>query len=237
VRHGASGLAMYARLFPGSNCRLVTPMNLDEYFRQLKTPLDMRSIEDQNTLLYWASMEGKECTYGGFLEDRTQLWSGLYPPLKKKSQLVHLGADINNLAPGQPVASLTDGIVFHTLLDNSFRIGWGGRVIIQSLVPESKQPIYIMYAHLSDKLPQVGAPIAKGQIIGFIGDPQQNGGWFPHLHLQVMTHKYIHKYAKDLNSIDGYAIAPASLKPDKVRKNLEKSGLLDPIQFAIDHSL
>lgn len=32
-----------------------------------------------------------------------------------------------------------------------------------------------------------GGQVERGQVVGSVGDPTQNGGWFPHLHLQAMT--------------------------------------------------
>jgi hypothetical protein len=47
-------------------------------------------------------------TYGGFGEDRTALWGGLY----KSCKLIHLGVDINNLEEDTP-----------SFMGNSFRLG------------------------------------------------------------------------------------------------------------------
>jgi murein DD-endopeptidase MepM/ murein hydrolase activator NlpD len=217
-------------LFPGSRClgARTREIDLGDFFRRQAPTLDMTRVKQQDELLAMASEGGRTCTYGSFLEDRTHLWAGLYPT-PPKSKLVHLGVDINNVVVGQPVASLTDGTIFHVLEDYSARTGWGGRVVVRS--PTDKGPIFLMYAHLGRSLPPVGTPVERGQIIGSIGDPRVNGGWFPHLHLQIMSEKYIRNYEANLDEIDGYATSPASFTPTKIRSMLKRDGLIDPLEF------
>lgn len=48
--------------------------------------------------------------------------------------------------------------------------------------------LYALYGHLSKsshELHKEGQMIKKGEIIGFIGDKSENGGWNPHLHFQL----------------------------------------------------
>jgi murein DD-endopeptidase MepM/ murein hydrolase activator NlpD len=215
-------------LFPGHGCKVINELSLADLFvNETKSNLKMVLPEHQLELMRIASLGGKRCTFGGFLENRTHLWNGLYT-VGKKEQLVHLGLDINHLPVGQKVASLTDGRIIHILKDFSSQTGWGGRVLIQTF---SKPPLYIMYAHLSENLPSVGTLVSAGSVIGFIGDPKINGGWFPHLHLQVMTEKYMKSYMKNLDHIDGYARVPLSLSPAQIQNILEKQGLINPIML------
>lgn len=49
-------------------------------------------------------------------------------------------------------------------------------------------PLYALYGHLSkesiaDKFPQ--KEMKKGEIIAWVGDKHENGGWNPHLHFQL----------------------------------------------------
>lgn len=221
--------SFYGALFPGTSCLVAKPVDLDAFYQSNGSSLNMNKTQDQNQLLALASAQGKFCTYGGYLEDRTNLWSGVYP-LEQKTRLIHLGADINNVVVGQPVASLTDGVVFHILNDLSPKTGWGGRVLIRHQATP-KQAIYLMYAHLDGRLPKVSTPVKRGQIIGYIGAPTINGGWFPHLHLQIMNEKYIKNYFANLDLIDGYAVAPASKSTASIQAQLKKDGLIDPIEF------
>jgi murein DD-endopeptidase MepM/ murein hydrolase activator NlpD len=223
------GTSFYGALFPGSSCNSTRLVDLDAFYQSNGAGLDMNKTHDQNQLLSLASGKGKFCTYGGYLEDRTNLWAGVYP-LEQKTRLIHLGADINNVVVGQPIASLTDGVVFHILNDLSPKTGWGGRVLVRYQA-SPKQAIYLMYAHLDGRLPKVGTVVKCGQVIGYIGEPTINGGWFPHLHLQVMNEKYIKNYMTNLDLIDGYAISPASKSANSIHAQLQKDGLIDPIEF------
>lgn len=53
-------------------------------------------------------------------------------------------------------------------------------------------------------LPQVSDYLKAGSILGVIGNSSHNGGWFYHLHLQVMSYKYIDSFNKNYQAIDGY---------------------------------
>lgn len=162
-------------------------------FTEMKTPI-VSDLEKQEKLLEYARIFPDTCTYGGYLEDRDQLWFG------KNVPQYHLGVDFNNLPKNTSVHSLTDGIVFHIMKDKDKVNGWGGRVIIKN---EDK---YILYGHLShDSLPKIETKVKTGDKIGNIGNSNENGGWFCHLHLQYMTENFVKDYFNDLNVLDGYA--------------------------------
>lgn len=235
------GRKLYSMLFPGSRCLSAqnSQLDLDAFFRaqtasetasQKDAKWNMTDTAAQTALLNVASAQGTRCTYGGFLENRTQLWSSIYVTDPAKFKVIHLGIDINNVAIGQPVASLTDGQVFHVIRDHATQRGWGGGVVVKTNIKQSNQFVYILYAHLSDKLPPVGSTVKRGTILGFIGDPKLNGGWFPHLHLQVMKQKFLSRY-DNLSHVDGYQLWPVSDFPDFISKELAKQGLIDPIAF------
>jgi murein DD-endopeptidase MepM/ murein hydrolase activator NlpD len=49
---------------------------------------------------------------------------------------------------------------------------------------------YTLYGHLSlislENL-TIGQLIEQGQLVGYIGEKKENGGWNPHLHFQIIT--------------------------------------------------
>ena len=59
-----------------------------------------------------------------------------------------------------------------------------------STTPE-KVTVYVLYGHLSDRSiwnKQTNDTIRQGQVIGYIGNVHENGGWTtPHLHFQCST--------------------------------------------------
>jgi hypothetical protein len=50
------------------------------------------------------------------------------------------------------------------------------------------ETFFSFYGHLrSDRLPQEGQPFLAGQPFAVIGDFNENGNWFYHTHIQVIT--------------------------------------------------
>jgi len=178
-------------------------VNLNEAYKNSEQKLNMHDIIDQYTLLNDLSNQKQVYTYGGFGEDRSDLWHGFEPDAKK---MIHLGVDINNLKVGQPVCSLSDGTVVDVLVDPSSFNGWGGRVIIKATknILGLDEPIYFLYGHLqSDGLPEKNTTVKLGDVIGKIAAGDSNGGWFEHLHLQIMRDCYVQRF-RTYREIDGY---------------------------------
>lgn len=193
-------MTIFEALFPGlvGSTKPWKLVNLNEAFRNSEKNLNMRDVYDQNRLLEQVAEKGTYRTYGGFAEERIDLWRGFEHGVEK---MVHLGVDFNNLPPEEPVCAVAAGQVIHVMVDESPFNGWGGRVMIQD-----EKYVYL-YGHLvaeAENLPTVGdAKIQKGDVIGYVGAPEENGGWFPHLHLQIMTRAYVKPYEKDLARLDG----------------------------------
>lgn len=176
----------------------------------LKHPeLNMKLIDDQNKLLNRLS---KDCirTYGGFGENRTRLWDGFET---HGDDMIHLGVDFNNLTVGEQVASLTKGTVVDIWKDDSKLNGWGGRVVIKT------DQTYFLYGHLDPQsLLELHVSVEKGGIVGKVGSEEVNGGWFPHVHLQIMTESFVQKRHYDWRKIDGY-------------EKVLPEGIIDPVKF------
>ena len=145
-------------------------------------------------------------TFGGFLEDRAKLIGFLEESCDK--HMIHLGIDINNMDPGTLIKVPCDVEIIHVFIDSTKINGWGGRLIMKMKDSFDSCP-YLIYGHLSiTDLPTVGQVFKKGDIIGKLGDIYENGGWFPHLHVQCITQKfydeYYDEYSDNLQEIDGY---------------------------------
>ena len=100
---------------------------------------------------------------------------------------VHLAIDIF-LEPGSSVLAPLPGKV-HSVRDNAARLDYGPTVILAH-EPQDAPAFYTLYGHLSaDSLEGLaaGMPVTKGQRIGSIGAPPQNGDWPPHVHFQIIT--------------------------------------------------
>jgi len=99
----------------------------------------------------------------------------------------HLGVDIS-LPEATSVHAPYEGTVWAAGYAAD-QLDYGGYVILQHTIP-SGEPFYSLYGHLdaeSLKGLQAGAKVAAGDKIGALGAYSQNGGWWPHLHLQLMT--------------------------------------------------
>ena len=100
---------------------------------------------------------------------------------------VHLGLDLF-ARPGQPVYAFMDGRI-HSVQNNDAHQDYGPTLIL-SHETDTGIPFYSLYGHLAatslDAL-EPGMPVSAGQPLGTIGTWAENGGWAPHLHLQLIT--------------------------------------------------
>jgi len=98
----------------------------------------------------------------------------------------HLGVDFW-LSAGSAVHALFDGEVF-SIYNNDNNKDYGPTLIL-SHKTENGFPFYTLYGHLSRSslnILKTGSKVKKGQLIAYIGDQTENGGWVPHLHFQIM---------------------------------------------------
>jgi hypothetical protein len=162
----------------------------------------MTSVAAQDALLLRVrEKHGARYTIGGYLEDRAALWAGF----ERSAAMIHLGVDVNNLTIGEPVSAPCDATVAHVLRDASLANGWGGRLIMRMAIPFEGSE-YLMYGHLRHDLPDVGAMFKKDDVVGHVGGPGVNGGWFPHIHVQLLTRTAFERDAKNLDRVDGYLL-------------------------------
>jgi 4-aminobutyrate aminotransferase-like enzyme/Ser/Thr protein kinase RdoA (MazF antagonist) len=100
---------------------------------------------------------------------------------------VHIGLDL--FAPaGTPVFAPLDGTV-HAFADNAQHQDYGPVIVLRHVTNDGVE-FFTLYGHLSrESLAslEVGAAVAAGDRIATFGAPEVNGGWTPHLHLQVIV--------------------------------------------------
>lgn len=125
---------------------------------------------------------------GGYLEPRALYTSEAYDRLGnngKESRTVHLGIDFW-VPASTPVHALFDGEVV-TAVNDAGHKEYGGLVILKHKA--GNLPFYTLHGHLSVESAlkhRAGEIIRKGDQIGRIGLPPENGNWAPHLHFQLM---------------------------------------------------
>ncbi len=123
---------------------------------------------------------------GRYDEARLVYTTGAFDTPEGERRTVHLAIDVF-LPPGAPLFAPLDGIV-HAAKDNAARLDYGPTVILRH-EPRGCPPFFTLYGHLSreslERL-RAGDGVSKGDEIGRIGAPPENGDWPPHVHFQIV---------------------------------------------------
>ena len=133
---------------------------------------------------------GVKIGVGRYDEARLLYTSSLFSPggaLAEERRVVHLGIDLF-AEIGEPVFAPIDGEV-HDFAKNPAPLDYGHVIILKHLT-SAGDGFYTLYGHLSaESLDGLypGKPVAKGDKIASLGSPDENGGWAPHLHFQIIT--------------------------------------------------
>ena len=101
----------------------------------------------------------------------------------EEPRVIHLGVDVWTGA-GTPIAAPLPAEV-HSFADNDNFGDYGATIIL-----EHAGPCWTLWGHLARRSLAglvAGQPIALGQVFAWLGEPHENGGWPPHLHLQKIT--------------------------------------------------
>lgn len=106
------------------------------------------------------------------------------------SRIIHMGIDLGGPV-GTPVYAFSDGTVLHAGYNPS-KGDYGNVLVVQHHWiggQKKRHVLWALYGHLSNSSLQqslVGSTIQRGQILGWIGNIHENGGWLhPHLHFQL----------------------------------------------------
>ncbi len=99
---------------------------------------------------------------------------------------IHLGIDLF-VEAGTPVFASFDATV-HAVANNKAALDYGPVVLLKHN-PDEGIEFFTLYGHLStDTLAalKVGQRVERGKVFARIGTAQENGGWTPHLHFQII---------------------------------------------------
>ncbi|MEM7085275.1 MAG: aminotransferase class III-fold pyridoxal phosphate-dependent enzyme [Bacteroidota bacterium] len=124
----------------------------------------------------------------GYLEPRPVYTSAAYDKegnTGPESRTVHLGVDFW-LPAGTAVHALFDAEIYTAVNDAGYK-EYGGLIILKH--HEDDITFYTLHGHLTADSPskfKVGDRVKKGDCIGHLGTPHENGSWSPHLHFQIM---------------------------------------------------
>jgi len=151
-----------------------------------------------------------------YLENRKIVLSQC-PQMVEEQRFYHLGLDII-----VPLATPLHAPLDAGVKESGYEAGegnYGGNVLLMHESPYF-DTFYSLYGHLNrERLPAVGTRFKAGAPFAFIGGFHENGNWFYHTHLQVITQKgldqgYLSKgycAAKDLAIMDSLCPSPLSL--------------------------
>jgi len=104
---------------------------------------------------------------------------------RDEPRAVHIGVDL--FAPaGTAVHAALDGVVDGVAV-NDAPLDYGPTVVLRHVV--EGEEFRVLYGHLAREVARALEPgdrVARGQRIGALGHAGENGGWPPHLHLQIV---------------------------------------------------
>jgi 4-aminobutyrate aminotransferase-like enzyme/Ser/Thr protein kinase RdoA (MazF antagonist) len=102
---------------------------------------------------------------------------------------VHIGLDLT-LAPGSPLYAPLDGVV-HGFEDAAARLDYGPVVVLRHEAAGDEHPTFFtLYGHLERRSLEglyPGKPVKAGERFAAVGAPPDNGDWWPHVHVQIIT--------------------------------------------------
>jgi murein DD-endopeptidase MepM/ murein hydrolase activator NlpD len=124
--------------------------------------------------------------WGGYLEQRN-LYRGFdnFNPQTQEPREYHLGVDFW-ATEGTSVHAPWDGVV-HSWANRTTPGDYGPVILMQHRLEDT--PVVSLFGHLSGSSLQglyEGKTYRRGDLIGFLGSPGENGGYAPHLHFQLI---------------------------------------------------
>ena len=108
----------------------------------------------------------------------------------EERRTIHLGIDLLGQA-GSAVRAPLDAVV-HAMANNSAALDYGPVVILRHGFdgPGGAEEFFTLYGHLTLQSLgglRVGQKVARGEKFAEVGATQENGGWMPHLHFQIIS--------------------------------------------------
>ena len=152
--------------------------------------IDARDQEEFQRIL--EEKMGSEYHWGvsPYLERRDTLLADC-PQMVADKRFIHLGLDVI-VGLGTPLQAPLDA----TVAKSGYESGegnYGGYVLLKHENP-SYETFYSFYGHLcKTHLPAAGKTFSAGTVFAQIGDFHENGNWFYHTHIQVVTQKGLEK--------------------------------------------
>lgn len=135
----------------------------------------------------WLSGRGVALAHGGYRERRemyarSPVFDAVGGPGGPRR--IHMGLDFWG-EEGTPVLAPCDGTVHSSAMNPAYG-DYGATMVLRHEV--GGFAFHVLYGHLSeeDLWREDGSVVRRGECVARFGGPSENGGWPPHLHLQVV---------------------------------------------------
>lgn len=173
---------------------ILSNFNLREEYQPLdlsKSTLQKLGVNPQDHsalseyLLQVKKSKHAKVLFGGYIEQRSLYNQKDLFKSQNKQRNIHLGVDFWADA-GEEILSPVDGVV-HSFADNKGIGNYGPCIILKH--QRGNEQFYSLYGHLSrESLAglEIGQVINQNQAFCQLGLPEENGGYVPHLHFQLI---------------------------------------------------
>jgi murein DD-endopeptidase MepM/ murein hydrolase activator NlpD len=126
-----------------------------------------------------------QALYGGYLEQRCFYQRSHHFKNESTNRTIHLGVDVW-MPAGTAIYAPYPARV-HSLAYNDQPLDYGATIILEHEIGDFH--FHTLYGHLSRASLSSLSPgdsLSPGTVFTHLGDPNDNGGWTPHLHLQFI---------------------------------------------------
>jgi len=176
--------SQFAEVMAGTrNATKTIPLDLSNK----NTGLTSVDINDTDAFCAWINEQtmGK-IGWGGYLENRDFYRRSRHFDGQNEPRSIHLGIDLWSAA-GSAVFCPWHGFV-HSFKNNEAFGDYGPTIIVGHEL--GGLVFFTLYGHLNQfslEGLRKGKTIEKGTLLGRLGKPEENGGWPPHLHFQIVS--------------------------------------------------
>lgn len=146
---------------------------------------EIKNQEQFNAKIFSRADTHSTAVVSGYLENRERFFKVLdCKQMVEEERFFHLGLDITLPKNTVIFAPLAAEVVISGY--ESGNGNYGGRMVLKHQI--AGNIFYSLYGHLNPaSLLPVGSMVSAGEKIAELGDFEENGGYFHHLHLQVIT--------------------------------------------------
>ena len=161
-----------------------------------------RSVEDDSKSIF-DKIDRHSADFGiGLYNEPRGCYVGEQFDTGDSRRTIHIGLDLFDRA-GQPVLAPLAGVV-HSVKDNALPYDYGPTVILKHESEQMPAPFWSLYGHLDrNTLAEryAGEKINQGSVIGRLGSHEENGGWVPHVHFQLILDLMHYKSTGDFPGV------------------------------------